>query len=45
MEKDIKNIILAWSVRKKILLGQESIDDLAKELTRQILSGAIKNNV
>lgn len=31
-EKNIKDIILAWAVRKKILLGQDSIDDLAKEI-------------
>jgi len=34
-EKEIKDIILAWIVRRKILLSQDSIDDLAKEIIRQ----------
>lgn len=34
-EGDIKNIIWAWVARKGILLGQESVDDLAREITRQ----------
>ena len=42
MEQDIKNVILAWSVRRKILLKQESIEDLAEELTRKILLGNLK---
>ncbi len=34
-EKEIKDIILAWTVRRRILLVQDSIDDLAKEIVRQ----------
>ncbi len=33
-EMQIKDIILAWAVRRKILLAQESVDDLAVELKR-----------
>ena len=34
-EKEIKDIILAWAVRRKIILGQESVNDLACEIVRQ----------
>jgi hypothetical protein len=29
-----KNVILAWSARKSILLAQASVDDLAEEIVR-----------
>jgi hypothetical protein len=37
MEKEemkMKDVILAWAVRRQILLGQESVDDLAREIVR-----------
>ena len=34
-EKEIKDIIWAWVARRGILLGQDSVDDLAKEIVRQ----------
>lgn len=34
-ENEIKDIIITWAIRKQILLGFESINDLAKEIVRQ----------
>ena len=34
MKTDINDIILAWAIRRQILLGQESINDLTAELVR-----------
>ncbi len=35
-EGTIKDLIWAWAIRKSILLGQESVDDLAKEVHKRI---------
>lgn len=34
-EDEIKDIIIAWAIRKQIMIGFKSIDDLAKEIVRQ----------
>lgn len=34
-EDEIKDIILAWAIRRQILLGCKAINDLAKEIVRQ----------
>ena len=33
-EKELQDVILAWIVRRKILLTQDAIDDLAREIIR-----------
>ena len=34
-EEELKDIILAWAIRKSILLRDASVHDLAKEIARQ----------
>ena len=36
-EKEIKDMVLAWAVRRRVLLTQDSIDDLAKEISKRFI--------
>jgi len=36
MEKKLKEIILAWTVRRKIMLFEASIDDLVEEIVQYL---------
>ncbi len=41
-EKEIKDMILAWAIRKRILLGQDSVDDLEKEISKRFIGRLIR---
>ncbi len=41
-EKEIKDMIFAWAIRRRILLGQDSIDDLEKVISKRFIGRLIR---